>query len=161
MEDGKGRRDRRRMEEDKKGRTDEGLRTTENIVRSTDGILKTTEDGKGRMERRRMDEDKKGRTDRRRMEFTHHENRISPFPAHSYFSSLSLPVPANAKSIGENRSLIPLPPLLHQFSLLTVTISRWNRRHCVSSRFVDSVVPVPWPNFLINHETSIVSDFSS
>jgi len=46
--------------------------------------------------------------------FAQHEIRISTFFAHSPFYSLSLPVRANAKSIGENRSLARLPPLLFQ-----------------------------------------------
>jgi len=56
--------------------------------------------------------------------FAQHKIQISTFPTHSLFSQLSLPVRANAKSIGENRSLARLPPLLICFSLLTVTISR-------------------------------------
>jgi len=46
----------------------------------------------------------------------------------------------------ENRSLARLRPLLFQFSLLIMTIIRWNRRHFVSNRFVDSVVLVPCPS---------------
>jgi len=89
--------------------------------------------------------------------FSHYETRVSTFPAHSPFSSLSLPVWVNAKSIGENRSLAPLPPLLLQSSLLTVTISRWNCRHSVSNRFVDSVVLIPCPSFLISQKPRIVN----
>jgi len=57
----------------------------------------------------------------------------------------------------ENRSLARLPPLLLQFSLSIVPISRWNIRHFVSNRFVDSVVTVPCPYILIRTEFRIVS----
>jgi len=56
----------------------------------------------------------------------------------------------------ETRSLARHPPLLIYFSLLTVTISRWNCRHSVPNRFVVSVVSVPCPNFLIRKEFRIV-----
>jgi len=57
----------------------------------------------------------------------------------------------------ENRSLARLPPLLLQFSLLTVTMSRLNCRHFVSNCFVDSEVLVPCPYLLIRTVFRIVS----
>jgi len=51
----------------------------------------------------------------------------------------------------ENRSLARLPPLLLQFSLLTVYSG-----HFVSNRFVDCVVLVLCPYILINTESRIV-----
>jgi len=42
--------------------------------------------------------------------FAQHEIRISTSPAHSPFSSLSLPVGEHAKSIGKNRPFTRLPP---------------------------------------------------
>jgi len=96
--------------------------------------------------------------------FSQHKIRISTFPALSPFSSLSLPVRVNAKSIWENRLFAQLPHFLQsnfQFSLLTVTIGRWNRRHSVSNRFVDSGVLVPCPYLLMRRESRIVSFFSA
>jgi len=147
--------------------TDQDIRTRDNYHTVDKAIrykMSNVSSADGHHQQRKLKE-KRGKSRERASlsmisPFAQHEIRISTSLAHSPFSSLSLPVGGHAKSIGKNRPLARLPPLLLQFSLLIVTISRWNIRHFVSDRFVDSVVIVPCPYILIRNEFRIVSESS-